>query len=140
MLVGALAAAAGGASKPKFTATPLTPDSTFVGAKSTSGSLAQTDPSLLGRTDATPVNVLIKYDYDATASYAGGVAGLAATSPAVTGKKLKNNKDAVKAYESHTAKVSKDISAAVQKAVPGAKLGESFQTVYGGVAATVPAN
>ena len=99
LLVAALSVAAGGASQPKFQAAPLTPDSTYIGAKSTSGSLAQTDPSLLGRTDATPVNVLIKYDYDATASYAGGVSGLAATSPAVTGKKLKNNKDAVKAYE-----------------------------------------
>ena len=40
--------AAGSASQPKFTATALTPDSTFTGAKSTSGALAQTDPSLLG--------------------------------------------------------------------------------------------
>ena len=140
LLVGALGVAAGGASQPKFAATPLTPDSTYVGAKSTSGSLAQTDPSLLGRTDAAPVNVLIKYDYDATASYAGGVAGLAATSPAVTGKKLKANKAAVHAYEQHTAQLSGKISAAVTKAVPNAKIRTSFQTVYGGVAAQVPAN
>ncbi|HYU82416.1 MAG TPA: hypothetical protein VFA31_06735, partial [Candidatus Polarisedimenticolia bacterium] len=67
----------------RFTATPLTPDSTFSSAKSPTGKIAQTDPALLGRTDATPINVVIKYDYDATASYAGGVAGLAATSPSV---------------------------------------------------------
>jgi hypothetical protein len=140
LLVAALSVAAGSASQPKFQAAPLTPDSTYVGAKSTSGSLAQTDPSLLGRTDATPVNVLIKYDYDATASYAGGASGLAATSPAVTGKKLKNNKDAVEAYEQHTRQVSSDISAAVKSAVPGADIRGSFQTVYGGVAAQVPAN
>ena len=40
---------------------------------------------------------MIKYDYDATASYDGGVAGLAATSPGVTGKELKDNKGAVAA-------------------------------------------
>jgi len=140
LFVGVLTVASGSASKPKFTATPLTPDSTFVGAKSNSGSLAQTDPLLLGRTDSTPVHVVIKYDYDATASYAGGIKGLAATSPAVTGKKLKDNKDAVKAYEDHTAKLTKDISAGVEKAVPSAKIGAVYQTVYGGVAATVPAD
>lgn len=140
VVVAALAAAAGGASKPKFTATPLTPESIFVAAKSKTGSLAQTDPSLLGRTDSAPVNVLIKYDYDATASYAGGLKGLQATSPAVTGKKLKHNKDAVKAYERHTAEVSKQISSAVTKAVPNSKIHGSYQTVYGGVSAQVPAN
>ncbi len=140
LFVSVLGAAAGGAAKPKFTATSLTPDSTFVAAKSTSGSLAQTDPALLGQSSSAPVNVVIKYDYDATASYAGDIKGLAATSPAVTGKKLKDNKGAVKAYEDHTAKVSKEISSAVQKAVPSARLGDTYQTVYGGVAAQVPAN
>ena len=97
------AGAASGADPSKFTATPLTPDSTFVGAKSSSGAIAQSDPALLGRTDATPVNVMIKYDYDATASYAGGVDGLAATSPRVTGKSLKANAAAVQAYDAYTA-------------------------------------
>jgi len=141
LLVGVLIAAAGSASPSKFkSGAPVTVDSTIVAAKSTSGSLAQTDPALLGRTDTTPINVMIKYDYDATASYAGGVFGLAATSPAVTGKKLKDNRDAVKAYEDHTTKVSKGIGADIQKAVPKAKLRRSFQTVYGGVEAQVPAN
>ena len=38
---------------------------------------------------------MIKYDVDATASYSGGVAGLAATSPSVTGKPLADNEAAV---------------------------------------------
>lgn len=67
VLVGSLVAAAGN-SRPTFTASPLTPESTYAGTKSTLGSLAKTDPSLLRRSDVTPVNVLIKYDYDATAS------------------------------------------------------------------------
>ncbi len=126
----------------RFTATDLSSASTgtISVAKSESGRLAQTDPALLGRTDATPVNVMIKYDYDATASYTGGVAGLAATSPSATGKKLKDNKAAVSAYESHTANVSGKISSDILRTVPGATIHQSFQTVYGGVAATVPAN
>ncbi|HEY7624239.1 MAG TPA: S8 family serine peptidase [Candidatus Limnocylindria bacterium] len=124
----------------RFTATPLTPDSTFSVVKSVTGRLAQTDPSLLSRTDSTAINVLIKYDYDATASYAGGVSGLTATSPAVTGKKLKDNKSAVAAYENNAKQRSKDISRAVSAAVPAAAIGTEFVTAYGGVAARIPAN
>jgi hypothetical protein len=115
-------------------------DTYSVTSKSESGQLARTDPSLLGRTDSTPVNVMIKYDYDATASYTGGVDGLAATSPSVTGKELKDNKAAVKAYEAHTAQVSDKISAAVEQAVPSTDILGTYQTAYGGVAAQVPAN
>ena len=124
----------------QFTATPLTPDSTFSSAKSPTGKIAQTDPALLGRTDATPINVVIKYDYDATASYAGGVAGLEATSPSVTGKKLKNNKAAVDAYEQYAKQVSANISSAVTAALPSAVIGQEFVTAYGGVSAQIPAN
>ena len=145
MIVG-LAMAAGGAASggsgtpPKFTATPLTPDTTFAGGKSLSGSLAETDPSLLGRSDSTPVNVMVKYDYDATASYTGGVSGLAPTSPAVTGLALADNQSAVAAYDNYTSGVTQQISAAADAAVPGLDIGKSYQTVYGGVSATVPAD
>ena len=47
------------AATPSFQAAALTPDSTYVGFKSMSGQLAQTDPTLLGRTDSKPVNVMI---------------------------------------------------------------------------------
>jgi subtilisin family serine protease len=141
LLVAVLGVAAGSAAKPKFSASEaVSIDSTFVTAKSVSGALAQTDPALLGRTDATPINVVIKYDYDATASYKGGISGLAATSPSVTGKKLKDNKDAVRAYEDKTARLSDEISAGVQQAVPSTKIRTTFQTVYGGVEAQIPAN
>jgi hypothetical protein len=73
-------------------------------------------------------------------SYGGGVAGLAATNPSVTGKKLKDNKGAVSAYEQHAATVTSKISAAVKSAVPSVAIGTAYTTVYGGVAATVPAN
>src|SRR5262249_39717142 len=81
----------------------LTAASTYSGAKSDSGYIAQSDPSLLGRTDSTRVNIMVKYDFDATASYDGGLAGLAATSPRVTGKPLSENQGAVQAYDAFTA-------------------------------------
>jgi subtilase family protein/PA domain-containing protein len=124
----------------KFQATSLTPDSTYVGTKSPTAKIAETDAALLGRTDSNLINVMIRYDYDATASYAGGVAGLAATSPSATGKKLKDNKAAVDAYESHAKQVSKKISAAITAAIPSVAIGQEFVTAYGGVSARVPAN
>lgn len=136
----AFTAAGGAAGSGGFTASALTPDSTFSASKSDSGQLAQTDPSLLNRGDATPVAVMIKYDYDATASYKGGVTGLAATSPAVTGQPLSQDSQAVQAYDNYAQAKANSISQAVENAVPGADVGSTFNTVYGGVQATVPAN
>ncbi len=82
-----------------LSATALTPDSTITGSKSQN--LAETDPSLLGQTSSGLINVMIKYDYAPTASYMGGVDGLAATSPKVTGKSLKQNATAVQSYEAY---------------------------------------
>src|SRR3954451_6887833 len=124
----------------KFKATALKPTDTFSGAKSDSGYIAKSDPSLLGRTDSTRVNVMVKLDYDATASYTGGVNGLAATSPRVTGKPLSANADAVQAYDSYTANLTKKIDAAAEKAAPGLDVRTSYSTVYVGVSASVPAN
>ncbi len=129
-----------GAGPSAFTATSLTPDSTFVGAKSVSGAIARSDPALLGRTDATPVNVMIKYDYDVAASYTGGVAGLEATSPRVTGKPLESNPAAVEAYDRYTANLSATLTSRAQKAAPGLKVRSTFSTAFGGVEASIPAN
>jgi subtilisin family serine protease len=129
-----------GADPSKFTASPLTPNSTYEGTKSSSGAIAVSDPGLLGRTDATPVNVMIKYDYDATATYAGGIDGLAATSPSVTGKELKANPEAVQAYDAYTASLSDKITADAQAAVPAMTVSAEYGTAYGGVGATLPAN
>jgi hypothetical protein len=142
-LVGAISfMAAGGASGGgiTWTATPLTPDTTFSASKAPSANLAETDPSLLGRTDAAPVQVMIKYDFDATASYTGDIAGLAATSPAVTGIPLDANTGAVAAYDNYASGQTALISSAVQAEVPEAQIGSDYQTAYGGVAATIPAN
>ena len=145
MVIGAVSVITAGAASgdgPNFTVVgaPLVADSTFSASKAPSANIAQTDPSLLGRTDATPVQVMIKYDFDATASYAGGVAGLAATSPAVTGVPLDANTGAVAAYDNYAEGQTALISSAVVAQVPEAQLGSDYQTAYGGVAATIPAN
>jgi subtilisin family serine protease len=140
MLATLVVAGAAASGEQRFEATPLEPDSTFTGVKSASGYLAQTDPSLLGRTDSARVSVLVKYDIDPTSSYDGRVPGLDATSPAVTGKPLRANRAAVEAYERFAGRVTDRISAAVERAVPSADVGRTFITAYGGVSARVPAN
>lgn len=109
-------------------------------AKTPSGRLARTSPGLLGQTSSNPVNVVIKYDLDPTASYRGGVRGLKATSPSMTHKSLRKNHKAVAAYNRYANRKIQRINARVRAAVPSARMGYWLQTVYGGVAARVPAN
>jgi len=114
--------------------------STYVAAKHANGSLAKTDPSLLGRTDSKLVPVMIKYAVTPTASYAGGIKGLKATSPRVTHKSFAKNALTVKRYERFAGAKVKRINLSVKRAVHRAKLGTAFTIAYGGVAARVPAN
>jgi hypothetical protein len=118
----------------------LTPSSIISASKSATSRLAQTDPALLGRTDSTPVAVMIKLDYDSAATYAGGVKGVPATSPSVTGKPLSGKSAAEKAHNDYAASQEAELKAALAKSVPQARLGSSFRTVYGGVQAVIPAN
>ena len=139
LLLATLAPASAAEPQDRFTASPLTADERITGNKAASSSLAETDPALLARNDATPVNVMIKFDYDASAAYGGQVRGLEATSPLVTGDPLTGKSAAERKYGAYVAgreaKVVKDL----QKAIPTAKIGQKFRTVYGGVAAVIPA-
>lgn len=108
-------------------------------AKAPTSRLARTDPTLLNRTESTRIPVLVKLDYDPVATYQGGVAGLAATSPGQTGRKLGRGAE-VRAYEKHLVRREQQIVAGLTKAVPGVKVRQRLRTVYGGVSATVPAN
>jgi hypothetical protein len=136
-------ASASGAASPspaaRFTATAVTATDRADAVKSLSGRLAQSDPALLSRTDSALVNVVVKVDFDATASYRGGVANLAPTSPEVTGRKLTGRSTQERAYEAYTgamiAQVKKDAAG-----VAGATSGRELKRVYGGVAMQVPAN
>ena len=123
-----------------LTATSLSPTEQLEATKTVTSSSAQTDPALLGRTDATPIEVVVKLDYDSVATYDGSVPGLAPTSPAITGQDLSDASQAVQAYDAFIADQEASFESAVADAVPDALLGQSLRTVYGGVALTVPAN
>jgi hypothetical protein len=124
----------------RFTATALVPTSVITAAKSGSGRLAQSDTALVARTDSANVNVMVKLDYDATASYPGNLAGLAATSPSVTGRTLTGATPAEKAYNAYTAERDRTFRADLASKLPAAKAGQSVRQVYGGLAVRLPAN
>jgi hypothetical protein len=109
-------------------------------AKSVSGKLAKTDPSLLGKTTSAPVNVMVKLDYDAIGSYAGGIRGLAPTSPSVTGRSLAQNAASVNAYRSYVTRIERDVLAAIDARIPGATAGSTFRFAYGGFSLRLPTN
>jgi len=134
-------AASGQAVQPgRFTANALAVTSTITAAKSGSGHLAQSDTSLVNRTDSAKVSVMVKLDYDAAASYRGDLAGLAATSPSVTGRKLTGRTSAEVRYDAYTAKRDRTFRSSLAARLPGAKVGRSVREVYGGVAVRLPAN
>ncbi|ONI75720.1 serine protease [Kribbella sp. ALI-6-A] len=123
-----------------WTATPLTVADTVHGAKSPSGQLAKSDPALVNSTSAKQVRVVVKLDYDALASYRGGIKGLPGTSPAVTGKRLDPRSANATKYLQHVAAVENKFLAALRDEVPSARAGQKLRTVYGGVALSVQAN
>jgi len=140
LTVTATSTASGDASALVAANSSLTPTSTYQGSKTPSGYVAKTDRSLLGLTSSKLVTVMIKYDIDATASYSGHIRGLKATSPRVTGKRFAQNRRAVAAYNRYAARKMTRIGKAIKSAVPGVRFGTAFRTVYGGVAARVPAD
>ncbi|MBX6356248.1 MAG: S8 family serine peptidase, partial [Micromonosporaceae bacterium] len=124
---------------PRFTAEPLAPPTRVSAQKAPTSRLARTDASLLGRTDSTPIPVMVKLDYDSVATYSGGVAGYPATSPAVTGHRLTGSA-AERRYESYLAERENAFVKQVASKIPGASVRTRLRTVYGGVSAIVPAN
>ena len=143
VLVGLLSFAAigvaSGASTGLTVAQQPTQTTSYAAAKHASG-IAKTDPSLLGLSGSKLVPVMIKYAFTPTASYAGGIKGLKATSPRVTHKSLAKNARAVKRYQRWANARVKGINKSVKRAVNRTRLGSAFTTAYGGVAARVPAN
>lgn len=108
--------------------------------KSRSGRLARTDRSLLHRTGSKLIPVVVKLDYDAVASYAGGLRGLPATSPRVTGRKLSANRSAVAAYQRYIAAYEGRVRSGIAARIPRARVVHSFRMAYGGLSLLVPAN
>lgn len=141
LVVATVGLAATTTAKPTFTAKPLKVTAAPIHAsKALSTRLAQSDESLLKLTGSKMTRLMVKFDYDAAASYIGGVAGLAATSPQVTGRSLAENRAAVDAYERHVAGLEKSILAAIKAKVPQVEVLDTFRIAYGGAAMQVPAN
>ena len=113
----------------------------ITGDKAPSSALAKTDRALLRRNDSQPVQVAIKLDYDAVAVYAGGVEGFAATSPSVTGRAAQRASRGRAALRgSHRVAGGGVRRPPCAPQVPSAQIGTGLRTVYGGIAATIPAN
>jgi subtilisin family serine protease len=124
----------------RATAAPLVPGS-LTSAPKYSSSDAKTDQALLHLRGTALTPVVVKLDYAAIASYRGGVAGYAATSPAATGQRKLNLRSAnVVRYAAYAKGFEDRFVAALQRAVPAARVGISLRTVYGGLALRVPAN
>lgn len=134
-----LTTAGAASAAPAFTAERLAPTTRFDTAKAPTSRLAETDRTLLGRTDSALVDVVVKLDYDPVATYDGSVSGYPATSPAVTGKAL-TGAGAEKKYERYVATEENAFVSALRSRVPAARPGTRLRTVYGGVAVRVPAN
>lgn len=132
----------GGSATPdnRFTrAQGLSPQQRVAVAKTMTSRLARSDDTLLARTDANPVQVVIKLDYDPVATYAGNIAGYPATSPTATGRKLTGG-PAEQRYEQYIADREVSFLAALRQKLPTAETGQRLRTVYGGVTLTAPAN
>jgi len=127
------------AAQPGFTGEPIPETGRVVADKAPTSRLAKSDQTLLDRSDSAPVPILVKLDYDSTATYGGGIRDLEATSPAVTGEPLVGDA-AEQRYDQFAAGQEAAFTAELQKIVPGAEVDLSLRTVYGGVAVTVPAD
>jgi len=117
----------------------LAPKTRVTAPKSPTSRLAKSDQQLLNRTDTAKVPIVVKLDYDAVVTYEGGISGYPATSPAVTGRALSGSAAELQ-YVDRISRLENTFVGALNKRVPGAKVGRKLRTVYGGVALTVPAN
>ncbi|MCU1371574.1 MAG: peptidase and in kexin sedolisin [Ilumatobacteraceae bacterium] len=124
----------------QLTGTPLEASGRKAVAKSRTSRLATSDQDLLARTDAAPVPVVVKYDYDSIATYKGEPGGAPATAPSATGRALTQRDATTGSYARQLARTETAITANVKRTVPAARIGTSLRVVYGGVAMVVPAN
>lgn len=122
-----------------LSATALSATAVVTAPKSTSGRLAQSDRALLRRTDSALVDVVVKLDYDASASYRGTLKGLPATSPSVTRQRLSGRSAAERRYTAYVAGRERTFETALRAKVPSARIGHRLRVVYGGVSLRLPA-
>jgi subtilisin family serine protease len=100
--------------------------------------IARSDASLLRLRGNAPIPVMVRFDVDPIASYAGGIAGFPATSPGLIGF-LRAHPADVRAYERFLSTRMATIAGAIRRTVPAAHLLRTFSIVYGGASLLVPA-
>lgn len=123
-----------------FTAEPANRVSSFTGAKSVSGRYARSDDELLASTSPAMTSVAVKLDYDALTSYKGGIPGVPATSPSVTGRALNPRSRAASSHAKLAAGKEATFIAALRRVAPDARIGQRLRVVYGGIALQIPAD
>lgn len=84
------------------------------------------------------VAVIVRYDSPPLASYEGGIPGLAATSPAVTGERLDLRASRSQAYLRHLAGERDRVIQTVRNMAPNATISHNLAIVVGGLAVQAP--
>lgn len=84
------------------------------------------------------VNYLVKLDAAPLATYEGDIAGLAATSPQVTGRPLDITSPDSVAYLAYLNAKLDALTANLQSAIPGLRVSHRFDVVLGGLAVQLP--
>jgi uncharacterized repeat protein (TIGR01451 family) len=121
-----------------FTATPLTPDSTVQGSKPEERTRSAATSSA---GNAGMVSVIVKLNVDPVAGYQGGVPGLSATSPQVTGApQLDLTTSNVKQYQAYVDGIQKDFEVTATKALGSVKITNRYDVIFGGVSMVLPAD
>ena len=117
---------------------PSTPGRTVDLATSTTARLARSDTALLHLQGSRPIPVMVRFDVDPIASYAGGIDGLRATSSAVAAD-LPLGSTGVRSYGRLLAARMTSIANSIRRTVTGARILRTFAVVYGGASVLVPA-
>lgn len=118
------------------TARPLS----LVGAATTpTARLARSDTALLRLRGHRPIPVMVRFDVDPIASYAGGIDGLGATSPGGMTGHLRFRSSRVQSYRRFLAARMTSIVDSIRRTVPGTRFLRTFTVVYGGASMLVPA-
>ncbi len=122
-----------------FTATALTPESTYSLPEKNQGEAADSLQAFSAASGEQMVSVIVKLADDSLAAYDGGVLGLKATSPSVTGAEQLDVKSAdSQLYLAYLAEQQSAFEATALKAIPEAQVTHRFDVILGGVAMIVP--
>ncbi len=131
----------GGKSGPLEVA-PISPEMQSM-AESTNVKPAPSQPQAMGRSMAAAeqnVSIIVKLENPSLAAYQGGVAGLAATNPQVTGRQLDVQSVESVQYLQYLDNEQTRFTNEVNKSAPDAQIVHQYQVAINGVSMVVPAS